>query len=126
MSKYEALIDVIDYNGNVLIKKGVSYYGKDEINKWTDCPFVRLDNGTYFPFKYLKKVGEYKLTFSDIFNHEPGTMFYMNGDRKHILIVTTEEEGGEVLELILPSNEDFKPIKMSKAYMNAYYVREEF
>lgn len=72
------------------------------------------------------KVGEYKLTFSDIFNHEPGTMFYMNGDRKHILIVTTEEEGGEVLELILPSNEDFKPIKMSKAYMNAYYVREDF
>ena len=87
---------------------------------------VRLDNGTYFPFKYFKKVGEYKLTFSDIFNHEPGTMFYMNGDRKHILIVTTEEEGGEVLELILPSNEDFKPIKMSKAYMDAYYVREEF
>lgn len=72
------------------------------------------------------KVSEYKLTFSDIFNHEPGTMFYMNGNRKHILIVTTEEEGGEVLELILPSNEDFKPIKMSKAYMNAYYVREDF
>ena len=126
MSKYEALIDVIDYNGNVLIKKGVSYYGEDEINKWTDYPFVRLDNGTYFPFKYFKKVGEYKLTFSDIFNHEPGTMFYMNGDRKHILIVTTEEEGGEVLELVLPSNEDFRPIKMSKAYMDAFYVREEF
>ena len=126
MSKYEALIDVIDYNGNVLIKKGVSYYGEDEINKWTDYPFVRLDNGTHFPFKYFKKVDEYKLTFSDIFNHEPGTMFSMNGDRKHILIVTTEEEGGEVLELILPSNEDFKPIKMSKAYMDAYYVREEF
>lgn len=72
------------------------------------------------------KVSEYKLTFSDIFNHEPGTMFYMNGDRKHILIVTTEEEGGEVLELILPSNEDFKPIKMSKAYMDAFYVREDF
>ena len=126
MSRYEALIDVIDYNGKMLIKKGVTYYGEDEINKWTDYPFVRLDNGTYFPFKYFKKVGEYKLTFSDIFNHEPGTMFYMNGDRKHILIVTTEEEGGEVLELILPSNEDFRPIKMSKAYMNAYYVRKEF
>ena len=126
MSRYEALIDVIDYNGNVLIKKGVTYNGEHEINKWIDYPFVRLDNGTYFPFKYFKKVGEYKLTFSDIFNHEPGTMFYMNGDRKHILIVTTEEEGGEVLELILPSNEDFKPIKMSKAYMDAYYVREEF
>ena len=126
MSKYEALIDVIDYNGKMLIKKGVTYYGEDEINKWADYPFVRLDNGTYFPFKYFKKVDEYKLTFSDIFNHEPGTMFYMNGDRKHILIVTTEEEGGEVLELILPSNEDFKPIKMSKAYMDAYYVRGEF
>ena len=33
MSKYEALVDVIDYNGNVLIKKGVSYYGEDEVNK---------------------------------------------------------------------------------------------
>ena len=63
MSRYEALIDVMDYNGYVLIKKGVSYYGEEEINKWTDYPFVRLDNGTYFPFKYFKKVGEYKLTF---------------------------------------------------------------
>ena len=53
MSKYEALIDVTDYNGKMLIKKGVTYYGEEEINKWTDYPFVRLDNGTYFPFKYF-------------------------------------------------------------------------